>query len=135
MFISYHRRDKIESKQFLGTDTPYLLDGYGVLSHAGLMRDKPWVLLGDFNAALNLEDHSYGGYEPSISMREFKECVHNMQVMDVNCTGLHFTWTQKPKGSNGVLKKIDRIMGNLQFQDDFPGSLYRQSSISISSKP
>ncbi|GKB87457.1 hypothetical protein Tco_0959729 [Tanacetum coccineum] len=41
--------------------------------------DKPWVLLGDFNAALNLEDHSYGGYEPSISMREFKECVHNMQ--------------------------------------------------------
>ncbi|GJV38923.1 sodium/hydrogen exchanger 6 [Tanacetum coccineum] len=42
-------------------------------AHASLMRDKPWVLLGYFNAALNLEDHSCGGYEPNIAMREFKE--------------------------------------------------------------
>nr|GEW07712.1 hypothetical protein [Tanacetum cinerariifolium] len=28
---------------------------------------------------------------------------------------------QKPKGSTGVLKKIDRIMGNLKFNDDFLG--------------
>nr|GEV14474.1 RNA-directed DNA polymerase, eukaryota, reverse transcriptase zinc-binding domain protein [Tanacetum cinerariifolium] len=29
---------------------------------------------------------------------------------------------QKSNGSNGILKKIDRIMGNLQFNDTFPGS-------------
>ncbi|GKD94133.1 hypothetical protein Tco_1373970, partial [Tanacetum coccineum] len=45
-----------------------------------------------------------------------------MEVADVNSTCLHFTWNQKLKGSNGILKKIDRIMGNLQFNDDFPGS-------------
>ncbi|GJZ81506.1 retrovirus-related pol polyprotein from transposon TNT 1-94, partial [Tanacetum coccineum] len=55
--------------------------------HANRMRDKPWVLLGD-NVALNLKDHSSGGYEPNIAMRDFKECV---------------------------------IMGNLKFNDDFPG--------------
>ncbi|GKA32660.1 RNA-directed DNA polymerase, eukaryota, reverse transcriptase zinc-binding domain protein [Tanacetum coccineum] len=55
-------------------------------SHASLMRDKPWILLGDFNATLNLEDHSCGGYEPNISMREFKECVQRMEVMDVIAT-------------------------------------------------
>nr|GEU95659.1 hypothetical protein [Tanacetum cinerariifolium] len=60
--------------------------------HASLMRDKPWVLLGDFNDALNLEDRSYGGYEPNIAMQEFKEC------------------------------KIDRIMCNHPFNDDFLGS-------------
>ncbi|GJV00359.1 hypothetical protein Tco_1329629 [Tanacetum coccineum] len=37
-------------------------------AHASLMRDKPWVLLRDFNVALNLEDHSCGGYEPNIAM-------------------------------------------------------------------
>ncbi|GJW42180.1 sodium/hydrogen exchanger 6 [Tanacetum coccineum] len=47
--------------------------------HTSLMRDKSWVLLGNFYAALNLEDHSYGGYEPNIAMREFKECVHDMK--------------------------------------------------------
>ncbi|GJR01198.1 retrovirus-related pol polyprotein from transposon TNT 1-94 [Tanacetum coccineum] len=40
---------------------------------------------------------------------------------------------QKSKGSNGILKNIDRIMGNLQFNDDFPRSfpifkLYRISN-------
>ncbi|GJW60131.1 uncharacterized protein Tco_0109466 [Tanacetum coccineum] len=83
---------------------------------------KPWVLLGDFNTALNLEDHSCGGYEPNISMHEFKECVQRIEVMDVNATGLHFTWNQKPKGDHGTLKKIDRIMSNVPFIDEFPGS-------------
>ncbi|GKD99492.1 RNA-directed DNA polymerase, eukaryota, reverse transcriptase zinc-binding domain protein [Tanacetum coccineum] len=93
-----------------------------LVGHAGLMKNRPWVLLGDFNAALNLEDHSVGGYEPNIAIREFKECVQAIKVADVNSTCLHFTWNQKPKGLNGILKKIDRIMGNLQFNEDFPGS-------------
>ncbi|GJV62603.1 sodium/hydrogen exchanger 6 [Tanacetum coccineum] len=59
-------------------------------SHAVLMRNSPWVLLGDFNAALNLEDHSCGGYEPNAAMREFKECVNCMEVMDINSTGRHY---------------------------------------------
>ncbi|GJR24465.1 reverse transcriptase domain-containing protein [Tanacetum coccineum] len=42
-----------------------------------------------------------------------------MEVMDVNSTGLNFIWNQKPRGSNGILKKIDRIMDNLKFNDDF----------------
>ncbi|GJV48237.1 hypothetical protein Tco_1438449 [Tanacetum coccineum] len=66
--------------------------------------------------------HSSGGYEPNVAMRDFKECVQAMEVADVNSTGLHFTWNQKPQGSNGILKKIDRIMGNLKFNDDFLGS-------------
>ncbi|GJY23484.1 RNA-directed DNA polymerase, eukaryota, reverse transcriptase zinc-binding domain protein, partial [Tanacetum coccineum] len=86
------------------------------------MKNGPWVLLGDFNTALNLEDHSASAYEPNAAMREFKECVQAMEVADVISTGLYRTWNQKPKGSHGILKKIDRIMGNLQFNDDFPGS-------------
>ncbi|GJS84290.1 sodium/hydrogen exchanger 6 [Tanacetum coccineum] len=93
-----------------------------LVGHAGLMRNRPSVLLGDFNTAFNLEDHSAGGYEPNAAMREFKDCVQAMEVGDVNSTGLYFRWNQKPKVSNGILKKIDRIMGNLQFNDAFLGS-------------
>nr|GEZ05553.1 hypothetical protein [Tanacetum cinerariifolium] len=35
---------------------------------------------------------------------------------------LHFTWNQKPKGGGSLLKKLDRIMGNLEFVDMFPGA-------------
>ncbi|GKD70592.1 putative RNA-directed DNA polymerase, eukaryota, reverse transcriptase zinc-binding domain protein [Tanacetum coccineum] len=37
-------------------------------------------------------------------------------------TGLHFTWSQKPRRRNGVLKKLDRIMGNLDFVDTYQGA-------------
>ncbi|PWA54650.1 RNA-directed DNA polymerase, eukaryota, Reverse transcriptase zinc-binding domain protein [Artemisia annua] len=110
----------------MGSSDNYYVDRRSLwsnlVSHASFMRNRPWVLLGDFNAALNLEDHSCGGYAPDIAMREFKQCVVDMEVMDINSTGLHFTWNQKPRGSNGTLKKIDRIMGNLHFGDVFPGS-------------
>ncbi|GKB97475.1 RNA-directed DNA polymerase, eukaryota, reverse transcriptase zinc-binding domain protein [Tanacetum coccineum] len=89
--------------------------------HKHYVRNRPWCLLGDFNAALNLVDHSAGSSNIDISMREFKDCVEEIEVLDVNRSGLNFTWNQKPMGADGVLKKIDRIMANLEFQDIFIG--------------
>ncbi|GKA46013.1 hypothetical protein Tco_0738809 [Tanacetum coccineum] len=57
-----------------------------------------------------------------ISMPEFKECVAEIEVQDVQQTGLQFTWNQKPKGTDGILKKLDRIMENLVFNDVFMGA-------------
>ncbi|GKB85752.1 hypothetical protein Tco_0958024 [Tanacetum coccineum] len=55
-------------------------------------------------------------------MREFKECVEEIKVLDVQRSGLQFTWNQKPKGKDGLLNKIDRIMANLEFIDGFVGA-------------
>ncbi|GJU16817.1 hypothetical protein Tco_1144783 [Tanacetum coccineum] len=90
--------------------------------HKHYVRDRPWCILGDFNAALFLHDSSAGNSNIDISMREFKECVEDIEVMDVQNSGLQFTWSQKPKGSSGLLKKIDRIMANLKFNDIFAGA-------------
>nr|GEU60577.1 hypothetical protein [Tanacetum cinerariifolium] len=57
-----------------------------------------------------------------ITMREFKECVETIEVIDVQMTGLHFTWNQKPKGKDGILRKLDCILSNLEFQDRFMGA-------------
>ncbi|GKF30999.1 hypothetical protein Tco_0100797, partial [Tanacetum coccineum] len=45
-----------------------------------------------------------------ISMREFRECVEEIELMDVPRSGLQFTWNQNPQGTNGILKKLDRVM-------------------------
>lgn len=123
--VNVHNENKTVFCSFVYADNYYVNRRElwnNLVSHARLMCSRPWVLLGDFNAALNLEDHSCNGYAPDIAMHEFKDCVLNMEVSDVNSTGLHFTWNQKPRGSNGTLKKIDRIMGNSKFGDIFPGS-------------
>ncbi|GKC63441.1 hypothetical protein Tco_1096039 [Tanacetum coccineum] len=49
-------------------------------------RGKLWCLMGDFNSALNLEDKLVGSsiIDIDISMREFKKCVEEIEVSDVN---------------------------------------------------
>ncbi|GJR54178.1 hypothetical protein Tco_1404699 [Tanacetum coccineum] len=90
--------------------------------HKCFIRDRPWCLLGDFNATLFLEESTASSSRIDIAMREFKECVNDIEVTDVQSTGLQFTWNQKPKGNDGILKKLDRIMVNMVFNSEFVGS-------------
>ncbi|GJT03135.1 hypothetical protein Tco_0824304 [Tanacetum coccineum] len=88
--------------------------------HKQVVRGSPWILMGDFNVALNLEDSISGSSRLNAAMLDFKTCVNRIEVMDINSSGLHYTWNQKPRGGGGILKKLDRIMGNLEFVDTFP---------------
>nr|GEU31441.1 hypothetical protein [Tanacetum cinerariifolium] len=90
--------------------------------HKYVVRDFPWVLMGDFNVALNIEDSYLGLTKMNLAMCDFKDCVKKIEVIDINSFGLHYTWNQKLKASNGVLKKLDRIMGNIGFVDNFLGA-------------
>ncbi|XP_022003165.1 uncharacterized protein LOC110900588 [Helianthus annuus] len=91
--------------------------------HKAFIHDKPWVIMGDFNSALNLEDRSIGSSSVSPGMRDFNNCVKDIEVFDIKRTGFQYTWTQKPKKGVGLLKKIDRIMGNVPFVSSFPQSV------------
>nr|GEV62553.1 hypothetical protein [Tanacetum cinerariifolium] len=90
--------------------------------HKHVVSGLPWVLMGDFNMALNLEDYYLGSSIMTSDMVDFKDCVSNIEVMDINASGLHYTWNQKPKGGGGVLKKLDRVMGNIKFCDTYQGA-------------
>ncbi|GJV95021.1 RNA-directed DNA polymerase, eukaryota, reverse transcriptase zinc-binding domain protein [Tanacetum coccineum] len=90
--------------------------------HKHFIRDRPWCILGDFNAALFFEDTLVGSSVMDISMREFRDCIDEIELLDVPRAGLQFTWNQKPQGSDGILKKLDRVMANVAFSNDFVGN-------------
>ncbi|GJZ02307.1 RNA-directed DNA polymerase, eukaryota, reverse transcriptase zinc-binding domain protein [Tanacetum coccineum] len=99
------------------------------LKEKQLQRDKPWVLLGDWNVSLNIEDHSEGGSCKSNDMIDFQECIDNIEVEDLNCSGIHFTWVQSRQDpSSGILKKIDRVAQRRIDKDPHNASLKKQEA-------
>ncbi|GKF25405.1 RNA-directed DNA polymerase, eukaryota, reverse transcriptase zinc-binding domain protein, partial [Tanacetum coccineum] len=64
--------------------------------HKHVVRGFPWTLMGDFNVALNLEDYLSGPSCLNSAMNDVKACVNKIEVMDINSSGLHYTWNQKP---------------------------------------
>ncbi|GKB77408.1 retrovirus-related pol polyprotein from transposon 17.6 [Tanacetum coccineum] len=63
--------------------------------HKHYVRDRPWCILGDFNAALYLDDKAAGISNIDLSMREFKECVEDIEVMDVQNNGASHNFISK----------------------------------------
>ncbi|GJV05507.1 hypothetical protein Tco_1343163 [Tanacetum coccineum] len=91
-------------------------------THKGYVQNRPWCVLRDFNVSLSVDDKSIGSSYIDMGMHDFQACVEELEVSDVNSTGLRYTWNQKPKGDYGILKKIDQIMVNIEFYTSFVGA-------------
>lgn len=90
--------------------------------HKQMVGNRPWIILGDFNVGLNIEDHSVGSTGINIGMREFRECVESLGIVDLNSSGLHYTWNQRQNANTGILKNLDKAMVNNSFLSIFPNS-------------
>ncbi|GKE16937.1 hypothetical protein Tco_1424514, partial [Tanacetum coccineum] len=53
-----------------------------------------WFLSGDMNVTLAPNEHSVGGSNVSSDMKEFHNCVNNIEMEDINSSGLFYTWTK-----------------------------------------
>ncbi|GJR33446.1 3-ketoacyl-CoA synthase 11-like protein [Tanacetum coccineum] len=89
-------------------------------SHKSMVRDMPWVMLGDFNVALNLEDSFASSSTLNAAMCDFKDCIQNIEVLDINSSGvLHVEpeiercWFQRMKRLKKPFRKMLHDQGNL----------------------
>ncbi|XP_056685778.1 uncharacterized protein [Spinacia oleracea] len=83
--------------------------------------NKPWVVMGDFNCVLNVEER-IGAPVRHQSMVDFRNCVTCCGLEDVNSAGHFFTWNNKQEGDNRVFSKIDRVMANDMWMQLFPSA-------------
>lgn len=87
-----------------------------LIEHKMIVGSDHWVILGDFNAVLRVNENSNGFNIQGAGIKDFRDCVDKLEVEDINMTGLFYTWIQKMRNPElGVLKKLDRIMGNAHF--------------------
>ncbi|GKF74625.1 RNA-directed DNA polymerase, eukaryota, reverse transcriptase zinc-binding domain protein, partial [Tanacetum coccineum] len=95
-------------------------DGKELNLNKRVIRNSAWVIINDVNVSLKLEDHSEGMSNFTQNMIDFQNCVHDVEIEDISCTGVHFTWTKSLLNPNSkILKKIDRVMSNCEFITKF----------------
>ncbi|GJZ46414.1 RNA-directed DNA polymerase, eukaryota, reverse transcriptase zinc-binding domain protein [Tanacetum coccineum] len=88
--------------------------------HKCFVGQQPWVLIGDFNVTLNVEEHSAGMSHRNIDMQEFHDAVNKLEIEDICSSGFQYTWTKSLKNPNClILKKLDRIMVNDEFMKQY----------------
>nr|GEY71149.1 integrase, catalytic region, zinc finger, CCHC-type, peptidase aspartic, catalytic [Tanacetum cinerariifolium] len=74
----------------------------------GVVKDSPWVLLGDFNSILDPSERSVGSSFVTQGMVDFKECLAKIEFVDLVMPGLNFTWNKSHGRTDGLLKKLVR---------------------------
>ncbi|KAJ9561536.1 hypothetical protein OSB04_006696 [Centaurea solstitialis] len=77
--------------------------------------NRPWVVMGDFNAMLFPHDGLGGSSRRNSDMVEFGECLMDIELFDIQYTGIQYTWCQKPSDESGIRRKLDRILANTEF--------------------
>ncbi|GKD77098.1 RNA-directed DNA polymerase, eukaryota, reverse transcriptase zinc-binding domain protein [Tanacetum coccineum] len=91
-----------------------------LVDHKALASNSPWVLFGDFNVSRTFEECSNSFRARDKGMMDFNECVQDLELEDVTSYGMFYTWIEKRKNPElGILKKLDRVMGNAVFVNDF----------------
>jgi len=92
-------------------------------SDSPIIRSKPWIIFGDFNEILDMEEHSNSRENPvtTTGMRDFQMAVNHCSITDLAYHGPLFTWSNK-RENDLIAKKLDRVLVNDVWLQSFPRS-------------
>ena len=69
--------------------------------------NDPWLLLGDFNNVLKIDEKSIGLPITPDEIWDFQQCCNKLGIVDTSSSGAYLTWT-----NNTTWSKLDRAMVN-----------------------
>lgn len=76
------------------------------------VQDWPWLLTGDFNSILLLEDRRNGAEVTLHELVDFRAFIDDMGLAEIPSVGSYFSWSGKGDGEIRVQSRIDRGLGN-----------------------
>lgn len=92
----------------------------------------PWVVFGDFNQIFHLEE-KLGWLEwDADQMRNFRECLGLCGLLDLGFVGQRFTWCNGRYREQRTMVRLDRVMANKRWVEQFPEAQVQHISMSAS---
>lgn len=84
--------------------------------------DMPWMVAGDFNATLVMQDRSNTTY-PMQHMLRFRALISNLNLMDLPLQGRNFTWSSEREHPTYV--RLDRFLISPEWATSYPNTQQR----------
>ncbi|XP_009790176.1 uncharacterized protein LOC107776673 [Nicotiana tabacum] len=82
---------------------------------------KPWIVGGDFNVIWD-EEEKFGGLPvPLNEVDDFGQCINTFNLNDLGFKGSIFTWWNGRGEEDSIFTRLDRVLGNMELQQLFPG--------------
>lgn len=79
--------------------------------------EKPWLVAGDFNDTVSLdESHSTANDNNASKRRKFGERINNCNLVDVGFTGSKFTGKNGRQGLANTKKRLDTALRNTEWR-------------------
>ncbi|XVE93925.1 hypothetical protein REPUB_Repub01dG0236100 [Reevesia pubescens] len=85
--------------------------------------NMPWVLIGDFNQICTDSEKRGGLPESKKNMAAFLEVFSIKNLIDLGAQGTKFTWSNEHKDGSLILKRLDRVLCNLEWRHLFPDAV------------
>ncbi|XP_059639491.1 uncharacterized protein LOC132281844 [Cornus florida] len=76
------------------------------------LSNEPWIVMGDFNVLLHVNDSFGGALRWIAGMHEFRECLEKNGLEDLRYSGVFHTWSNGCYGCANISRKLDRVLVN-----------------------
>ncbi|XP_039170445.1 uncharacterized protein LOC120294434 [Eucalyptus grandis] len=84
-----------------------------------IFQDTAWVVGGDFNAIKDPSDRVGSSTNWIPCFDEFAQCLEQTDLADLRFVGLRYTWSTSAAGNSRKMRKIDRVLVNSKWNEDF----------------
>jgi len=82
----------------------------------------PWIVMGDFNAILQVGDRTGGDTHWPRHQDDFATCISQSALLQVLYTGIKYSWHNGQHGCNTIQKKLDWVFGNSCLFSSWPAT-------------
>ena len=73
---------------------------------------RPWLLAGDFNETVSIEERNHGGPDMRRRCNRFKYWIENNGLIDLGYSGPRFTWSRGLSQDTRKEARLDRALCN-----------------------
>lgn len=77
--------------------------------------NKPWIVIGDFNAVMYVVDRNQGNPVQQGDVQDFANCMQTTNLNELLWKGNYYTWSNKQRMEDRIQSRIDRAFGNYEW--------------------